>query len=160
MTDIHYGTSVIEASGLRSFRDFGTSELRVLLEAFTLASFQSRDFRTSDFSILRAHIVQLSPTKAMARGTLRKVHITPGDVIRPHHVYPFTSKLQASEVCASTHSTSPDCHSSKLSLDHRRSLSLPQPMVEIHFTISCFGGVHLSSLPIFRFHEILKGSRD
>jgi hypothetical protein len=76
------------------FRDFGTSELRDFFRKLSrLLPFQSPELQTFSFSILRAHIVQSSPTKAMARGMPRKVHVTPGDVIRPHHVYPFTSNF-------------------------------------------------------------------
>jgi hypothetical protein len=89
----------------------------------------------------------------MARGTPRKVHVTPSDVIRPHHVYPFTLKLRASKVCALVHSPSPDFRNFGLSLDNQQSLSLLQPTIDIHFAIPFFGGVHLSSLPIFRFCE-------
>jgi hypothetical protein len=65
-------------------------------------------FGSSGFSTLWAHIEHLSPTKAMTCGTPKEVHITPGDVIHTHHVYPFTSTLRTSEVCASAHPTSLD----------------------------------------------------
>jgi hypothetical protein len=63
---------------------------------------------------LRAHIVQLSPAKAVARDMPRKFYVTPGDVLLPHHVYSFVSGLQVSEVCASTHPTSLDHRTPKL----------------------------------------------
>jgi hypothetical protein len=83
MAEIHCGLFVFEF--------FGTSVLRTL----ELRNFGPREFphlflpnlltfKIPIYFSHRAHVVKLSPTRAVARGRSRKVHVTFGDIIGSH----------------------------------------------------------------------------
>jgi hypothetical protein len=87
----------LQASEFRDFiQSFGTSDLgssklwvSEVFQEFSLSPFQLPNSEFSDFFTLRVHILQMSPTQVVAHGMSRKVHVTPGNVILPHHIFSF-----------------------------------------------------------------------
>jgi hypothetical protein len=93
-----FGTSEIRdfgASGFRSSRllSIGGSELQDF-ESFLACFLPISNFQTSRLLYPPVHIIQMSPSKAWQVACLGKVHVTLGDIIRPHHVYFFLRNFE------------------------------------------------------------------
>jgi hypothetical protein len=123
---------------------------------------------TSEISIsftLRAHIVQLSPITTVARGMLRRVHVTFGDVIGSYHVHFSFRDFGFREFVHQHISLFPVAEITKLRFTFfliQRSSFLPLIYGVDHFRTSEFwaSGVRASHISLFSIAEIAKGFQD